>query len=109
MKLIFVRFPFFERTAAHYRVTDEDVRRAEIDLIEDPERGDTIPGSGGARKMRIGFSGRGKRGGARVVYYYVGHTQKVYFLFVYPKNKQENLTGEQLAVIKQLVADLKDE
>lgn len=50
----------------------EDDKRELIDfLAEDPMAGDLIPGTGGVRKLRFATSGRGKRGGARVIYYYL--------------------------------------
>ena len=61
-----------------------------------------MPGSGGLRKIRWAGSGRGKRGGIRVIYYLV-RDDRVYLLFAYPKNKQENLTSQQLKVLRKIV------
>ncbi len=47
----------------------EDHRQLQLHLLEQPERGDLIKGAGGLRKLRWAGSGRGKRGGIRVVYY----------------------------------------
>ena len=61
-----------------------------------------MPGTGGLRKIRWAGSGRGKRGGIRVIYYLV-RDDRVYLLFAYPKNKQENLTSQQLKVLRKIV------
>ena len=64
--------PTFARQAD--KLFSEDEKRAVIDfLAENPLAGDEVPGTGGVRKLRFGASGRGKRGGARVIYYFLGN------------------------------------
>ena len=59
----------------------EDERRELVDfLAENPLAGDEIPGTGGVRKLRFAAFGRGKRGGARVIYYYLDETMPIYAL-----------------------------
>jgi len=72
-------------------------------LAADPTAGDLIPRSGGLRKIRMPLPGRGKRGGARVIYYWVGARSQIYRLLAYAKNVQENLTEAQLKVLRELV------
>ena len=63
--------PTFTRQAA--KLFNEDEKRELIDyLAENPLAGDEIPGTGGVRKLRFGALGRGKRGGARAIYFYGG-------------------------------------
>ena len=76
-------------------------------LARNPLVGDEIPGTGGVRKMRIAASGRGKRGGARVVYFYGGISIPVYLLMIYPKAIQEDLTPGERKVLKSLAAILR--
>ena len=78
-------------------------------LLENPHIGDVIQGTGGARKMRIQLEGRGKSGGGRVVYIDVFEKEKLYLLFAYPKNVQEDLTEEQKKAIKSLIDAIKKE
>ena len=47
---------------------DEALRQVEITLLVDPRTGDVVPGAGGIRKLRAALPGRGKRGGALVIY-----------------------------------------
>jgi len=81
---------------------DDSYRELQTVLIRHPESGDLIPRSRGLRKIRWRAPGRGKRGGIRVIYYLVTRDQ-IYMLFAYAKNKQENLTQEQLQRLRNLV------
>jgi len=78
-------------------------------LLKNPQTGDVIQGTGGARKMRIQLDGRGKSGGGRVVYLDVFEKEKLYLLFAYPKNVQEDLTEEQRKAIRLLIEAIKKE
>lgn len=88
---------------------DEDLKQLEKILLENPQMGDVIQGTGGARKLRIQLEGRGKSGGGRVIYLDVFLKEKIYLLLAYPKNVQENLTPAQEKAIKMLVDALKKE
>ena len=72
-------------------------------LLANPDAGDLIPRSGGLRKNRVGVAGRAKRGGARVIYYWVTAKSQIYMLVAYAKNVQEDLTEDQLRVMRTLV------
>jgi hypothetical protein len=72
-------------------------------LIENPEIGGLIQGSGGLRKIRWKRTGRGKRGGVRVIYYWAISADQIRMLYVYSKSDQENLTKDQLKVLRQIV------
>ncbi len=84
-------------------LTDEGYRSLQNELISRPECGDVIRGSGGLRKIRWRILGRGKRGGVRVIYYWIPSRETFLMLFIYPKNVQDDLTHEQLRVLKSLV------
>lgn len=84
-------------------MSDDDYRDLQLALVERPDMGDLIPGSGGLRKIRWKRDCLGKRGGVRIIYYWVINDQHIRMLYVYPKNKQENLTAEQLAVLRKIV------
>jgi hypothetical protein len=79
------------------KILTEVERMALIDrLAADPECGDLIPEGGGIRKLRIGVGGRGKRGGARVIYYYHSRRVPVFLLALFAKNEQADMTRKQL-------------
>jgi mRNA-degrading endonuclease RelE of RelBE toxin-antitoxin system len=78
---------------------DEDYSALQVYLAKRPGGGKVIPGSGGIRKMRWAGSGRGKRGGLRVIYYWWVAKDRISMLLVYPKNEQDDLSADQ---VKQL-------
>jgi hypothetical protein len=85
-----VRLPAFERDARGL-------------LSEDANR---WRGTGGVRKIRIAVEGRGKSGGARVIYYFADRTQRVFLVAVYAKNKQDNLSAADRQQMRRLAAVL---
>ena len=82
---------------------DDHYRELQELLIENPEIGDLIQGSGGLRKIRWKLTGRGKRGGVRVIYYWAVSVDQIRMLYVYSKSDQENRTKDQLKVLRQIV------
>lgn len=90
-------------------LTDEDLPYLENILLENPKIGDVIQDTGGARKIRIQLYGQGKSGGGRVIYVDIYEKEKLYLLFAYPKNVQENLTSEQKKIIKAMIDAIKKE
>jgi hypothetical protein len=88
------------------RVMSETERSAVVDFFAaHPQAGDVIPGTGGLRKVRVPLIGRGKRGGARVISFFVG-PKGVYLLLAYAKNDQGNLTPDQARTLARLVETL---
>jgi hypothetical protein len=95
----FIETKLFSRLVADY-LTDEEYSRLQYALIEDPEVGDLIPGSGGVRKLRWRITGRGKRGGIRVIYYARFRQGQIWMLTLYAKNVMENISATVLRQIK---------
>ena len=84
-------------------LSDEEYKRLQSKLITRPDEGVIIPGSGGIRKVRWGYQGRGKRGGVRVIYYWIIADERLLMLLIYPKNVQDNLSPAQLKTLRQVV------
>jgi len=83
---------------------DDDVyRELQNELIESPDTGKIIKGSGGIRKIRWSGSGRGKRGGSRLIYYRATNKDQIYMLFIYEKKEISDLTKDQLSALKKAV------
>jgi hypothetical protein len=85
---------------------------AELDALKDfvarnPLAGDEVPGTGGLRKMRWARPGMGKRGGARVIYYYFNAAVPLYLLMAYAKAKQENPSPGALSALAKLADAIK--
>jgi hypothetical protein len=77
-----------------------------LELSANPMVGDVIPGTGGIRKVRAPASGRGKRGGARVIYFVAPKEGPVYLLMVFAKNAQTDLTPRQKSFLAGLVESI---
>lgn len=98
--------PIFTRQTE--KLFSEDERRELIDfLAENPLAGDEIPGTGGVRKVRFAASGRGKRGGVRIIYYYLDETMPLYALLAYAKNAQADMTPDEKRAVTAIAAALK--
>ncbi len=100
--IVFLETPVFTRRIREL-VDDEDYRQLQVRLLLDPEAGDLIAGSGGLRKVRMAVRGRGKRGGARVIYYWIDARSRIDMLLVYAKNERDDLSREQVKVLRALV------
>jgi hypothetical protein len=74
-------------------------------LLENPLAGDLIPEGKGLRKLRAALPGRGKRGGARVIYYYFTREAHCYLIYAYAKNRQADLSKDQLRQLAGLVEE----
>lgn len=79
------------------------------DLQENPERGDIIPGTNGARKARVGdkAKGRGKSGAFRYIYAYFINVETIYLFLFYAKNQQANLGIREKKEIAELITQIK--
>ncbi len=99
----------FRRCWKAMGLSDDDLLILEDVLLRDPQRGDVIEGTGGARKLRIQLEGRGKSGGGRVIYLDILERSDLYFLFAYPKNVQEDLTSDQRKAIRKLIEAIRKE
>lgn len=85
-----IETPTFQKQAAKLWSLEE--RHAFIDWIAaHPEAGDVIPGADGARKVRWAVQGKGKRGGARVIYFNLSANELVLLVAAYAKSEQDNL------------------
>jgi hypothetical protein len=91
--------------AAAQRIMDGDERGLLVDyLARNPSASDLIPGAGGVRKLRWALEGRGKRGGARVVYYYHNDALPIFVLTAYAKNERADLSQAERNGFRRLTA-----
>jgi len=98
-------FAGYQRRADELLAPDE--QDAIVDLIAyNPTRGDLIAGTGGLRKLRIAVGGSGKRGGARVIYYFYNEDFPVLLLALYTKNEKSDLSAREKKGFTTLVQEI---
>ena len=86
-----VELPTFSRTVG--KVWSEQELAEFTDFIAlNPLAGALVPGTGGVRKMRWAAKGKGKRGGARVIYFFFTEEHPVFLVSIYAKSDRENIT-----------------
>ncbi|TWH76888.1 hypothetical protein LX59_00933 [Azomonas agilis] len=104
MKALFFETTSFTATVGDY-LTDDKYRQLQKMLLKNPEAGDLMPRTGGFRKLRWadGRRGKGKRGGLRVIYYWLLGDGQFWMFAIYDKNELENLTSEQEKQLKQAI------
>ena len=89
----------------------DDAAYAEFqkELLRNPKKGNVIPHSGGLRKIRMRLPGRGKSGGARVIYLHLEERVIIVFFYVYTKAQSEDLSPDQLKRLRAAAAVIKQE
>lgn len=100
--MVIVETPIFTRRIQEL-ISDEEYRLLQLRLVNRPDAGKTMPGSGGLRKLRWSAGGHGKSGGIRVIYYWFLSRDTIFLLYAYPKAEQDDLSAEQLRQIKKVV------
>ena len=101
--MLIIETPVFTKRVLD-ALTDDEYRELQQFIAEHPEAGSIIPGSHGLRKLRWTMSGKGKRGGTRIIYYWLRPRDTILMLFVFRKNEQSDLTKDQLKILKAIVA-----
>lgn len=86
-------------------LADDDYRALQEYLVARPDAGVLVSGGGGLRKLRWAGSGRGKRGGSRVIYYWSLARDSIVLFYLYSKNRQSDLTQQQIAVLRRLIKE----
>jgi mRNA-degrading endonuclease RelE of RelBE toxin-antitoxin system len=95
-----VETPTFSRLAEDYWTEKE--RNDFVSFVAtNPEAGDVVPGSGGVRKVRWSYGGRGKRGGVRVIYYNRLANGEIWLLLIYGKSVRDNIPAHVLRQIRE--------
>ncbi|MNZ44524.1 Toxin HigB-2 [compost metagenome] len=106
MKAIFIETTSFTATVGNY-LTDDEYRQLQRSMLENPEAGDVMPRTGGFRKLRWsdGRRGKGKRGGLRVIYYWLLGDGQFWMFAIYDKDELENLTADQEKQLKHAITE----
>ena len=96
----FIELPSFDAVRDKY-LDDDEFAEFQWYLATQPDAGDVIPGSGGCRKLRWALAGRGKRGGARVIYFLRLASGQIMLVTMYGKNVRENVDPALLKRLKE--------
>jgi hypothetical protein len=104
--MVFVEASSFSKLLPDY-LSDDEYRGFQIYLLEQPDAGVVIRGSGGVRKVRWAAGGKGKSGGLRVIYYWSKAEDQIFLLTLYGKGEQEDLSAADLKRIVKLIEELK--
>lgn len=104
MKATFFETTRFTETLSDY-LDDDGYKELQHYLLDNPEAGDVMPGTGGFRKLRWADSrrGKGKRGGLRTIYYWLGQSREFWMFAIYDKDEMENLTAGQKKLLRQAI------
>ena len=101
----FFETPPFTRYLGDY-LADEEYRRLQHLLAQNPELGDMMPGTGGFRKLRWADPrrGKGRRGGLRIIYYYLSSEQQIWLMTLYGKDEADDLTAAEKSALRDAIA-----
>ena len=88
-------------------LNDDDLHRLQNEILNNPDVGVVMKGTGGLRKMRFSFDDRGKSGSTRVCYVDIVVKETIFLVTAYPKNEKDNLSKEERNNIKKVIEHLK--
>ena len=94
MEILFIETPTFAEKIDKI-ATQTEIYELQNELPRNPSKGDLVKGTGGARKIRMKLSGKGKSGGARIIYYFVDLQGEIWFLDVYLKSAKADISENE--------------
>ena len=100
--MIFIETSAFTKRVTGY-LTDDEYLGLQMFLLEHPDAGQIVRGTGGVRKLRWAITGRGKSGGLRVIYYWRVSNDEIWLLTMYSKNERENISSH---ILKQIAEEI---
>lgn len=102
--MLFIETPIFTEDVESL-LSAESYRALQQALVLRPDAGPVMRGSHGLRKLRWGSDRGGKRGGHRVIYFWIKDEETIYLLTIYPKTRQDDLTPQQVRILSRLVRE----
>lgn len=105
--MVFVETSLFSKLLGSY-LSDEEYRQLQNYLMEHPDSGAVIRGSGGVRKIRWSAGGKGKSGGVRVIYYWAKSDEQTFFLTIYGKGEKQDLSVADLKRVMKLLEEIRN-
>jgi Protein of unknown function (DUF1044). len=101
--MLIIETPVFTKRVLEI-FSDDEYKEFQYFITKNPDAGDIIPGSNGLRKLRWSIPGKGKRGGTRLIYYWLKPRDTVLLLFIFKKNERSDITKDQLKTLRSIVA-----
>lgn len=108
MTRTFIMTNQFDKDWKRMGLNDDDLKSLQEELLLNPTKGDLIVETGGLRKLRIAFKGKGKSGSGRVCYVDFAIYDKIYLITAYPKNEKDNLSKSERNEIFKMIGQLKE-
>ena len=104
MKAVFIELPAFERHRTEY-LNDDAFAGLQTAMMKQPVSGDLIQDAGGLRKLRLRDArrGKGKRGGLRVIYFWLPVACEFWLFTIYDKDEMTDLTPRQRRMLKLML------
>ena len=106
MKKTFIQTNEFSKRWDELKLSDDDLRKLELLIIQKPHLGKVIRGTGGLRKIRLSLGSKGKSGGARVCYIDFINLDTIYLITIYRKKEKDNLSFGERNQIKKMILEL---
>lgn len=105
----FIESPRFHRRWNELGFTEDDLLDLQLILLDNPKIGPVMKETGGLRKMRFAFEGRGKSGSVRILYVDFEEHERILLMNVFSKNEKTNLTKGERGQIKKAMKQLETE
>ena len=103
--MLFIETSIFENQVYNY-LSDDEYGNLQAFLSNNPDSGAIVRGTGGLRKVRWAIEGKGKRGGVRVIYYWISREHQIHLITIYGKGVKDDLTPAERTAFKRLVKEL---
>lgn len=109
MTRTFIMTKIFDKNWNKFGLTDDDLQKFEVFIMQNPNAGDVIEGTGGLTKIRWNLPNKGKSDGVRVLYVDFTHKEKVIFINCYSKHEKDDITNREKAIYKDLINEIRKE
>jgi hypothetical protein len=103
--MVFIETSIFSKLLSKY-MKDEEYRLFQLYIMDNPDKGDIIKGSGGVRKIRWAINNKGKSGGIRIIYYWKEQASETWLLTLYAKNEKDSIPAH---ILKQIAQEIQND
>jgi len=97
----------FDSSWKEHKLTDDNLRQLQANLLRNPKAGDVLQGTGGFRKVRYAPERHGKSGGLRVAYLDIPEFETLYLMLAFPKSKKSNLSNAECNELRKISLSIK--